>query len=419
MKGINRLLQENGVNFNYEQLEKFNQQRNRLLKQFPDKVFWVYKFVKEDENKVEQKLIPNALSAYEDQFILRISKWLETNPDIHILDLWRYMKWELIEFVWVMKWEEILYWIEEILKNNNYEIREAWRRDLKEQWYKVLVRKVNEEEIGIKEWKVHEEWEVCYASVWAYEMFLPSKKNDVKELYFTVTERDGGANDKWMYTIIAWRWISDKVDEETAREYIEERVVLWKDWKFYVPNFEKYWLNEEQTKEHLKQAISSFVSDKLENIKTYKDSVFEKIFWLTKNEFIDKLKNIANGKEEVEISTFEIEDITEELKDRFSDTELGKNIKEVVISWKSSWYFHVVYDERTWGYEFKKVLVNRSLDNWIIPLWQFFTESSNQRPKITTWSFVMEKKESKYVPYFVEFVRQTEEVKKDLLNMLQ
>jgi len=348
-----------------DNLSDVKYQRENLLELNQDLVFWVYELVNEWEDVIETRLIENALLCYPNQ--LENLKWLKANNDVNILDLKEYMSWKIV-----------------FLKKTNNEL------DLDEE-------------------------KICYVWVWVLELIKSRWKN--KKLHHSVTQRDSWANDIWLYTPVSWRWIWKNIDQESAREYIEERSIFWSNWKLYIPNLDILWLNSSESLKIAHIALVSFFTNKLWTLSTYK-TTFEKRFWMSIEEFYKKLEYFIYNLDESFLEFYEVEDITSKVNKKLAWTQLWKNIKNIIVSWEDSWKFHVVFDERTGWYECKKIIYSDIVHERWIPLGQLFTESSNQKPKFVNSAQVVNKPDL-FVPYFVEFVEQIKWVEEDVLWILE
>ncbi len=346
-----------------------------FLEKNEDKVFWVFEILSWDKTKwedLELRTIPGIYFAYANKITSGEIKDLAKHPEILILDLWLFLRGKI----------NALHGDLEHLKTDNITILSSGK----------------------------------------YDLFVPSGKNSFKsktlhhlenhpriQPFMTTLQRDNGANDIGLRTMVAGRMIGNNPLEQWEIEASEETIFLAhhteKWYRIYIP--ETRVISNSVAKQQALKAIKLFLSEKY--VKNTPENIrkFEENFWVS----YESLKEILLSINEQQIDFYPQIDITDELKSSFPNATLAKNIRNITIDGKT-YLQHVVYDEANNTLEVRSIF--GSIYGWLPEgfqlLWKgkLYLESHRQEPKNESITSIVHanKKTLQHVRYVTQFVNQ-------------
>lgn len=86
----------------------------------------------------------------------------------------------------------------------------------------------------------------------------------------------------------------------------------------YIPNLSFLWLNRSESLRIAHESLVSFFSNKLWNFSTYKNT-FEKRFWMSIEQFYEKLNYFIYNLDETFLVFYDVEDITSEVNKNYHE----------------------------------------------------------------------------------------------------
>lgn len=301
-------------------------QREALLYQNPDLLFWVYSLISDIDWVIKLKLVEDCLCLYSNQ--LSHIQGLEDGSNISLLDLNALRTGNI----------KILKWPERIVANP------------------VLL------------------------SGWVIEIYGAHKSNGTRD-HILLTLRDGDGADKLQYTSIAGRNTWGNLEEETLREQAEESpfLLLDKQGRYALGIREmaaEFRKNLETSIQWWKEKIEKYAWDiskfeELAQAEKFLQRLFPKVGTL--QEMITILDDIVTRWAYIKYS---VEDL-----DAYPGVEW--DIKTIQI-WEHSWRYYVFQDENNNTIEYRKLERVTQMPTWyrLAGRWtsRLYLESINQRP---------------------------------------